>query len=117
MCPMGDSGRCVVGMANLTSKLGQIGPKWTFSGRQNVLKLILKSPRFVPFGANLPHLGPKSGYRGSGKWVFPVHSCGATGFYLSELFVWQYQRVFIVSPIKGLLSNDLKSFSIFLFLF
>ena len=25
--------------------------------RQNVLKLILKSPRFVPFGANLAHFG------------------------------------------------------------
>ena len=51
------------GISDLASKLGQIGPKWdksvTFSdqisehfgaGRQNALKLILKSPRFVPFG-------------------------------------------------------------------
>ena len=30
------------------------------SASQNVLKLILKSPRFVPFGANLTQFGPKS---------------------------------------------------------
>ena len=28
---------------------------------QNVLKSDLKNPEFVPFGANLTHLGPKSG--------------------------------------------------------
>ena len=44
----------ISGMLNLTFKLGQIG-----SASQNVLKLILKSPRFVPFGANLTQFGCK----------------------------------------------------------
>ena len=41
-------------MANFAFKLGQIGLKWDKSGtfkisaKQNVLKLILKSPRFDP---------------------------------------------------------------------
>ena len=44
----------------------QIGHIWDFlrsvsvhfgAGRQNVLKLILKSPRYVPFGANLTQFG------------------------------------------------------------
>ena len=44
--------------------MGQIGPKWdkswTFKVTQNVLKLILKSPRFVSFGAILKnHFGAK----------------------------------------------------------
>ena len=60
------------GMANLAYKLGQIGPNGTNLGlfkisfstvwlqiweRQNVLKLILKSPRFVLFEAKLIQLG------------------------------------------------------------
>ena len=53
-------------VSNLPSYLGQIGPKWDKSGTflrsvsvhfdsasQNILKLILKSPRFVPFAGNL----------------------------------------------------------------
>ena len=45
-------------------KVGYIGPKWDKSGKsgslsQNVLKLILKSSRFVPFGANLTHFESK----------------------------------------------------------
>ena len=42
---------------NLASKLSQIGSKmgqiWDFLRGKKVLKLILKSPRFVPFWANL----------------------------------------------------------------
>ena len=45
-------GGSTIGMSNLASKLdlkkSQICP-----ASQNVLKLILKCPRFVPFGANL----------------------------------------------------------------
>ena len=37
-------------MSNVGSKLGQIGSKWDKSGS-------LKSPRFVPFGANLTQFG------------------------------------------------------------
>ena len=50
-------------MWNLASKLGQIDPIWDKIWdflrlpSQNVLKLILKSPRFVPFGANLTQFG------------------------------------------------------------
>ena len=57
-------------MLNLASKLDQIGPQigqiWDFlrsvsihfgSPSQNVLKLILKSPRFVSFGADLTQFG------------------------------------------------------------
>ena len=41
--------------ARVGPKLGPIGPyRWqTCSPRQNLLKLILKTPRFVQFGANL----------------------------------------------------------------
>ena len=35
----------------------QIGSYWPQMASQNVLKLILKSPRFVPFGANLTQFG------------------------------------------------------------
>ena len=53
------------------SKFGQIGPKMGQildflrsvsvhfgSGSRNVLKLVLKSPKFVPFGTNLAKFGP-----------------------------------------------------------
>ena len=36
-------------MSNLASKLGQIGPKWD-KASQSLIKMILKSPRFVTFG-------------------------------------------------------------------
>ena len=48
------------------SSCQQIGTKWDKSGtfqdqsqicNQNVLKLMLKSPRFIPFGANLTQFG------------------------------------------------------------
>ena len=55
------------------SKVGQIGTHWDKSGTledyfpvhtgslsQNVLKIIFKSPRFVPVGANLTLFGHKS---------------------------------------------------------
>ena len=44
-------------MANLASKLGQIGQKCDKVPSQNVLKLILNCPIFVPFGANLTQFG------------------------------------------------------------
>ena len=63
----------VAGMSDLSSKLGHIGPQmgqiWDFlrsvsvhfgAGRQNVLKLILKSPRFVLFVANLAQFRAKT---------------------------------------------------------
>ena len=48
-------------------KVGQIGFKWDKSGtfsdmRQNVQNSDMKSPGFVPIGADLTHLGPKSGH-------------------------------------------------------
>ena len=65
------------GLSNFASKLGQIGIQigqiWDFlrsvsvhfgSGSQNVLKLIFKSPKFVPFGANLTHFGATADSRG-----------------------------------------------------
>ena len=63
----------IEGLSNLASILGQIGPKWNKSdfflnfvrsfillfgsSSQNVLKLILSSPRCVPFEANLTQFG------------------------------------------------------------
>ena len=52
ICPKLKSTLFPPGMSYLTSKLGQI-----VAPRQNVLKLILKSPRFVTFGANLTQFG------------------------------------------------------------
>ena len=56
----------LTGMSNLTSKLGQIGPKWdTSEMSQNTLKQILESPRFLPFGANLIQFGCQIWHPGS----------------------------------------------------
>ena len=52
-------------MSNFASKLGQIGPRSTNLGLFKIsfsrfwLKLILKSPRFVPFGPIWPNLDGK----------------------------------------------------------
>ena len=63
-------------MARFGPKVGQIGPKWDKSGTfsdqisvhfnskssksQDLLKSDLIGPRFVSFGSNLTHFGPKS---------------------------------------------------------
>ena len=50
---LGNSGICVCKFV-LEPRLPDLAPKWVrLAPRQNVLKLILKSPRFVQFGANL----------------------------------------------------------------
>jgi len=61
------STRCVtigmcVSLARSRPIVGQIGAKWNKSGHfeDNVLKINFKGRRFVPFRANLTHLGRKS---------------------------------------------------------
>ena len=47
---------CVVSLSSLICPLKHTGMA-NLTGRQNALKLILKSPRFVLFGANLTQRG------------------------------------------------------------
>jgi len=50
-------------VSDLTSRVGQLAPYGTypvlFQISKCVLKSSLKNTEYVPFGANLPHLGPK----------------------------------------------------------
>ena len=69
--------RIPLGMSKFSSKLGQIGPTWHRSGTfkisfsQNLLKLILKNPRFVPFGVNLIQFGCKIWHPCTTRFAIP----------------------------------------------
>ena len=53
----GHPGTCDVTRGNPGRRMCHVTQGCHFQGRQNVLKLILKSPRFVPFGSNVTHFG------------------------------------------------------------
>ena len=95
-------GRWQVGVSNLEFKLDQIGPKmgqiWEFlrsvsvhfgAPRQNVLKLILKSHWFVPFGAKLTQFGCQIWHLfNSSAWCENSHSVRFTENRKLEQLVW-----------------------------
>ena len=102
---------CVTGISGLEQKLGQIDPEWNKSGTflrsvssasQNLLKLILKRPRFVPFDWD----------QSDRIWMENLPSSYTTGCSFTRLSIWAIDRFLLLTVTPSPLTQSYTKFMI-----